>query len=226
MKTLFAFLLSQMMFAQTTPPRSIVSATGQGTVMAAPDQVKIDATVLTQSTTAQDAAAQNATRVAAVVAALQKLLGSNADIKTINYNLMPLTKYSNDGAPPTIVGYSASLTVEVTVGDPNQAGPIIDTAVGAGASSIGALQFGLKDPTPQKLQALKLATADAMSHASAMASGAGHTVGAIIALREGTTVVPVTTMPVGVAGGAAAPTQITPGLIQVTAIVSLDAVLN
>ena len=225
MRTLFALLLCSAAFSQTIGTRSIVTATGQATVLAAPDQVKIDATVTTQSATAQDAAAQNATRVAAVVAALQKLLGANADIKTINYNLSPITKFNNDGTPPTILGYTVSLTVEVTVGDTNQAGPVIDTAAGAGATSIGSLQFGLKDPTPQKLQALKLATMDATNHANAMASGAGRTVGTIVSLSEGTTVAPVTTTPVGVAGGSAA-TQITPGLIQVIATVTTQAVLN
>src|SRR5258707_5984949 len=114
--------------AQSTTPRPFVRAAGQSSVFLPPDQAKIDASVVSQGSSAQDAAAQNATQVAAVVAALQKLLGATADIKTINYSVAPVYRTPPGGAPPTIVGYTASLTVEVTLGAVSMAGAAIDTA--------------------------------------------------------------------------------------------------
>ena len=67
--------------AQMAPLHSIVSATGQASVYVAPDQVRVDATVITQGNSAQDAASANATAVAAVVGALTKLLGQGANVR-------------------------------------------------------------------------------------------------------------------------------------------------
>jgi uncharacterized protein YggE len=225
MKIVLALLAcSVSIFAQVVT-RSTVTAIGTGTVLVAPDRVKIDTTVVTQGTTAADAAAQNATRTAAVVAALQKLLGANADIKTINYALSPVYKYFNDGTPPNIIGFTVSVTIEVTVGDTTLAGPIIDTAAGAGATSIGTLQFTVKDPSPSQQQALKLATADAMNHANAMAIGAGRSVGPIISIVQ-TGATPTVILPGAGAGATSSATQVTPGAVEITAFVTLQATLN
>lgn len=201
-----------------TAPRPTVQATGQASVFLPPDQVKVDAGVMTQGTTAQDAAALNANQVAAVVGALQKLLGTGADIKTINYYVAPV--YKNQ----TITGYQATMTVEATLSAISMAGSVIDTAVGAGATSIGSLQFSLKDPEPARLQALRLASMQAKNHADAIAGGLGHTTGAILLLQEGSNVgIPILTGTAPTGGGA---TQVTPGLIEVQGTVVLQAELN
>lgn len=210
--------------AQTAPLHSIVSATGQASVYVAPDQVKVDATVITQGNSAQEAASTNATAVAAVVAALTKLLGQGANIKTIDYSVGPVYKYPANGGLPTIAGYTASLTVETTLGDITMIGAAIDTSIQAGATSIGALQFSLNNPDPAHQQALVLATKQASDHANAMAGALAHTVGGIISLQEGS---PVSIQPIVVGVGTpTASTTVSPSLIQVQATVVLQAQLN
>src|SRR5579863_5318990 len=103
---LLVLSFSATCFAQTIPSRSVVSATGQASIYVAPDQVKVDATVITQGNSAQDAASANAAAVAAIVGALTKLLGQGADVKTIDYSVGPVYKYPANGVP-TIAGYSA-----------------------------------------------------------------------------------------------------------------------
>ena len=211
--------------AQTAPLHSVVSATGQASVYVAPDQVKVDATVITQGNSAQNAASANAIAVAAVVGALTKLLGQGADIKTIDYSVGPVYNYASNGGLPTIAGYTASMTVETTLGDITMIGAAIDTTIQAGATSIGALQFSLKNPDPAHQQALGLATMQASAHANAMAGALGHTVGGIISLQEGS---PVSIQPivVGVGSSPTTSTTVTPSLIQVQATVVLQAQLN
>ena len=115
-------------------------------------------------------------------------VGSNA---TSN----PSTLFVNQ--PPAITGYSASNTVEVTLSGTTLIGPVIDTASQNGATSIGSLQFGLKDFDPARVQALKLATQQAKAHADSMAAGMGRTVGNIISIQEsGTAPVPASS-PIG-----------------------------
>ena len=211
--------------AQMAPLHPVVSATSQASVYVVPDQVKVDATVITQGNSAQDVASANAAAVAAVVGALTKLLGQGADVKSIDYSIGPVYKYPSNGGLPTIVGYTASMIVETTLGDIAMIGAAIDTAIQTGATSIGALQFSLKNPDPAHQQALSLATMQASAHANAMAGALGHTVGGIISLQEGS---PVSIQPivVGVSSSPTTSTTVTPSLIQVQATVVLQAQLN
>jgi hypothetical protein len=209
--------------AQVPARRSSVRAAGQASVFVTPDQVKVDASIVTQGVSAQDAASQNAGQVAAVITALTKVLGPSADIKTVNYFVGPVYKYPSGGGPGTIAGYTASMTVEVTLGTISMTGLVIDTATQAGATSIGSLQFSLKDPEPAQLQALRMATMQAKSHADAIAGGLGRTVGAVISLEEGSA---VSVQPnIAGAAGAATATTVQPGLIEVRASVVLEAEL-
>lgn len=210
--------------AQIAGRRPSVRAVGQASVFVPPDQVKVDASIVTQGVSAQDAASQNSVQVAAVIAALSKVLGPSADIKTVNYFVGPVYKYPAGGGPATIAGYTASMTVEVTLGTISMTGLVIDTATQAGATSIGSLQFSLKDPEPARLQALRMASMQAKSHADAIAGGLGRTVGAAISLQEGSAV-SVQPMAAGTAGAPATATTVQPGLIEVQASVVLEAEL-
>jgi uncharacterized protein YggE len=223
-------LLAVLVFSSTgllaqfpaRPPS--VRASGEASVFALPDQVRIAASVTTQAKTAQDAASQNASQLAAVTSALGQLLGPNADIKTINYFVGPNYQYPPNGGTPILIGYTASNSIEVTLGTISMAGAVIDTAAQAGATTVGGLRFTLKNPEPQRLQALQLATLQARSHADAMVNALGGKVGPVITVQEG---VQVRLQPlVGVADARSTPTSIQPGMIEVQASVVLEAQLN
>jgi uncharacterized protein YggE len=220
---LFA-LCGAVLRAQTPTGRPFVRASGDASVFVPPDQVKVDASVAAQGKTAQEAAAQDASRVAVLLTALGQLLGTGADIKTINYFVGPNYQYPPNGGTPTLIGYTATNTVEVTLSDVSLAGPVIDAASQAGATTVGGLRFALKDPQPSRLQALRLATLQARTHADAMASGLGAKVGAVISVQEGAqvSVAVLTATP----GATNTPTSIEPGMIEVRASVVLEAELN
>ena len=203
--------------------RPVVRATGNASVFTQPDQVQIDATVATQGMTAQAASSQNATQAAAVLSALNQLLGTGANIKTISYSISPNYTYPPNGTP-TLTGYTASNTIEVTLSALNSAGSVIDTAVQAGATSIAGLRFSLKDSEPSRRQALQQATSVAKSHADSMATALGGTVSTIVLLQEGSSVQSVAiAVPAGVA---ATTTPVQSGLIEVDATVTIEALLN
>src|SRR5437899_6696159 len=136
--TILVFSLT--LAAQVPATRPIVHAVGTASVFATPDQVIIDVTITNRGNTAQDTAAQNATQVAAVIAALTQLLGPTADIRTINYFIGPYYQFPPNGGTPTLLGYTASNTVEVRLSDIAMAGPTIDKAIGAGATTVGGLR--------------------------------------------------------------------------------------
>ena len=203
--------------------RPTVGATGNASVFVQPDQVQIDATVTTRAMTAQDAGSQNATQTAAVLSALTQLLGAGSNIKTVGYSLSPIYNYPTGGTP-TLAGYTASNTIEVTLSAISMAGQVIDTATQAGATTIAGLRFGLKDSEPARRQALQQATAVAKSHADSMAGALGGTVGTIVLVQEGISTRPIVT-PLA-ASASATTTPVQAGLVEVDATVTLEALLN
>ena len=199
-----------------------ITVTGEATVKASPDQAQIDIGVVTQAATAQAAASQNAQKLDATLSALRRALGSGADIKTINYSLMPNYRYPREGGQPTIAGYNASNTVQVKTNDLTQIGKIIDTATGAGANNIQSLQFSLKDEQAVRAQALREASLKAKAKAEAIASALNLKVLRVLRVEESGQVRPIPMYArAEMAQAAQAPTQIEPGTIEVQSMVTL-----
>src|SRR5262245_39057392 len=80
-------LLPRLSQGQAPPQRPFVRAFGEATISVKPDLARVQFSVVTQASTAQEAADRNATQVNAVLAALRSALGSNADLKTLSYSL-------------------------------------------------------------------------------------------------------------------------------------------
>jgi uncharacterized protein YggE len=208
--------------AAQTPAAGTIQATGSGTVNVNPDQVQLTVSVTTDAATASLAAQQNATQTAAVTKALGQVLGQNGTIQTVAYSVYP--RYSNTtGQTSIIIGYTASNTLLVTAFDLTLAGPLIDAANQAGASSVGNLNFGLQNSDPATQQALTLAGKEALAHAAAIAAGLGAHAGAVVSAQEGSNVSPV---PVVAASGVATGTQITSGTVAVSATVTVTVQLT
>jgi uncharacterized protein len=216
---LAALLAAGPLSGQTSTPATVV-ANGTGTVSAQPDQAQMTAGVVTQATTAQEAAQQNATQTTAVIDALKAKLGTNGTVQTISYSVTP--RYSN-GAPPSIVGYTATNTVLVTTIDLNLIGPLIDIANQAGANNVGGVTFGLQDSDPSMQQALGKAAKQALAHAGAIAAGLGGKTGAVVSAQESGTVVPYG--PMAASAGAGTPTPIAAGAVTVSATVTVTVQL-
>ncbi len=204
-------------------PRPSVRATAEAVVTARPDQAQIDIGVLTQSATARAAADDNARKSDAVIAALRKLLGQDADIKTISYSLNPSYTYPKEGGQPKISGYTASNVIQVKTSDLKQVGAIIDTAYAAGANNINSLQFNLKNDEAVRTQALREATAKAKAKTEAIASALGLKIIRVLFAEESSPVVrPLyAQMEMAQAKAADVSTPVEPGTIEVRASVTL-----
>src|SRR5215813_7256080 len=137
--------LSFLASAQTPLPRR-VQAVGTASLSITPDQVRITTGVVTSASTAQEAASENATQVAKVIAAVTQTIGTKGSLKTISYSVTPNYRTSAGQTVPQLIGFTATNTIEVRVNDINLAGPVIDAAVGAGANSVGGPAFTLQDP--------------------------------------------------------------------------------
>lgn len=204
--------------ANKLPPS--IQTSGEAVVTAKPDRAQIDIGVVTQADNSQNAALKNATQLGAVLAQLKQLLGTGADVKTISYSLSPNYRYPTGGGEPTIIGYTATNVVRVTLDDLTQVGKVIDTATGSGANRIQSLQFTLKNRETVEAQALTEAARNARKKADTLAAALGVNILRILSVSESSPVI-VPVRSVAYARAEATSTPIESGTIEVQATVSL-----
>lgn len=223
---LFALLfMPALMMAQDANPRvpmHVVRAVGEATISVAPDQARISVGVITESPNADEAVAQDAKRTAAVLDALKAIVQSKGEVRTTSYSLAPQYKYVQ-GEAPTITGYQASHTVEVTLNDVTMVGKVIDTSSKTGANHIGRIEFSLKNDQAVRAEALKKATAVAKKNAESIAEALGVTVTSVAFAETSETgaVRPLMAPMAGAMRMQAQPTPIESGSLDVHASVTV-----
>ncbi|MDB5677648.1 SIMPL domain-containing protein [Sphingomonas bacterium] len=202
-----------------------VSATGKTTRV--PDIATIRAGVVTQSATAAQALADNARRMAGVLAALKTAGVQPRDIATSNVSLQPQYRYEND-KPPVITGYQASNTVSVRFRDVAKSGAILDALVAQGANQIDGPNLSLDQPDAAFDEARVDAVKRARARAELYAKAAGLNVVRILTISEGGDVAG-SPMPIAYMARdklQAVPTSISPGETDVTVTVSVRFLLK
>jgi uncharacterized protein len=214
--------------AQTPPvqnvfPGSLVSS-GQGESKITPDRVSVLVNVQTRALTAAAAASENAQRTRAVLDALGRLGLAKDQLSTEGYTAYPEMRYDREGGSPKVTGYVVTNSVRAESRRVDQAGAIIDAALGAGANMINALSFYASSIEEPRRQAIGLAVASARADAEAMALAAGGTIGGLIELStQGPTVPPRPMFDLAQARGKVAmveQTPINPGQQTVNVFVS------
>jgi len=221
--TVLACALPATVLAQQ-PPVSSIRVTGDARVTAKPDRVQIDVGVTTRAPQSQDAAAQNARQVDAVLAAVRKAAGPNAVLKTISYSLNPNYQFHPNGGEPTLQGFTALNVVQVTLDELGKIGAVIDAATQSGANHVQGIQFTLRDQDAVRAEALREAALRARAEADVLAAALGLKVLRVLTVEEQSPRV----VPVRVYGGAramataAAATPVEAGTLDVTADVTLS----
>ena len=192
---------------------------GEGQASAAPDRAVIVLGVQTRDDSAAVAAAENARLMNETINALLAAGIAEDEIQTSRYSLgtepqdEPLAGEEKPKAPV----FLASNMVTVSLNDTQDVGKVLDAAVSAGSNSIQEVSFDLKDPQPQKDQALTLAIEDASRKAEVAANAADVKLGRILEISEGYGYVAAASRG-GVFDGA---TPIQPGLMEITASVTM-----
>jgi uncharacterized protein YggE len=220
---LLACAVSQVNGQQITSPVSSIRVTGEAVVTAKPERAQIDVGVLTQEKLSQNAATQNARQIDSVMVALHKVLGPDADIRTVNYSLSPDYQYRPIGGKPSVSSYTATNVVRVTLDDLDKVGWIIDTATQAGANHIESVRYTVRDPQVLHSQAVKEAALKARSSAEALAAALNLRIIRTLTVEEGVEAAGPADVSVPELrdAAAAAPTPIQSGSFVVTANVQL-----
>ena len=163
-----------------------VSATGTATVV--PDAVRINATVSVLGTTSKGALSSAGATSTAVRSALTASMVATKDVATQSITVYPEYSYPASGTP-TLSGYRATQSFDITIRNATTAGAVVDAIVEAGGDNLqinGVSPFVLdsdKATETARTAAVKKAKAKAASYAKLL----GVKLGRVIYLDESST---------------------------------------
>ena len=163
-----------------------VSATGTATVV--PDAVRINATVSVLGTTSKGALSSAGATSTAVRSALTASKVATKDVATQSITVYPEYSYPASGTP-TLSGYRATQSFDITIRNATTAGAVVDAIVEAGGDNLqvnGVSPFVLdsdKATETARTAAVKKAKSKAASYAKLL----GVKLGRVIYLDESST---------------------------------------
>ncbi|MDD1705659.1 MAG: SIMPL domain-containing protein, partial [Methanoregulaceae archaeon] len=213
-------------------PENLISVTGNGEILTAPDTGLATFGVQTENADVKTAQQENARIMDGMISALLAAGIPRDDIQTVSYTIYPV--YDDNARPfgQKIKYYQVTSMVQVTVRDVARTGEIIDIAVNNGANQVSSVGFSLSPEKEKTLraQALTLAVANARSDADVTAAATGVVITGVKSINVGSVYVPVYYD--NRFGGAAemkttaVPTPIEAGQIRVTAQVSISYLIR
>ena len=168
----------------SSPVPNTVTASGSGTVQAAPDEATMSFGVSKSSPNAKTLLADTNKAAEKIVAALRKTGVEEKDIQTQSVAFYPQTSYEN--GKTTVTGYEASISVTVKVRDLTKLGDIITAGNNAGANNVNGPSFEIAEDSPFTASAIDKAVADARRNAEAMAKAADKSVGEVLSITDST----------------------------------------
>lgn len=165
-------------------PRT-VTVTGVGRVSIRPDIADLRLGVTITEPTVDAARAASATVQNAVLGRLKALGIEDRDLQTSIVSVQPQYDYSQQSAPPRLVGYQFTNVVAATLRAIDKVGDAIDAALGAGATNIDQISFRVADQSGAEKEAREAAVADARARAETLAAAAGVGIVGVGAIVEG-----------------------------------------
>ncbi len=171
--------------APATPATArTITVVGEGVVNIEPNVARANIGVEVLRPTVDEAAAENAAIVEALLATLRELGIADADIQTSGYNVFAERYGAGGPVSEEEVQYRVSNSVTVIIRDLDQVGEVLDASIKAGANNIYGVEFLLDDATAVRSEARALAVENAQATAKELATLNGVQVGKILAISE------------------------------------------
>ena len=167
------FVLSSTAFAEERLP--VISVSGEGVVETSPDRATISIGVVSKDKDPTKVQANNARTATEIINSMVALGIERKNIRTGNYSFRQI--YRTDQNHHRIFdGYEVNNSVTIIVDNLNLVGKVIDTSLSHGANSIDSLEFGIRDKSALRAEALRLAVKDAKTKAEVVAAGLGKNI--------------------------------------------------
>jgi hypothetical protein len=165
--------------------------TGSGTAKGRPNQVEINAAVITTGKSAKATVDANSRTMTQVLAHLSKVGIKDDSIATTHFDVSPrFQKLNGRNDAPVISGYQVNSRLTVTVTEIENVGNVLDQLTTAGINQISGLRFVLTAQEGLTKQALSAAMAHARFKAEIVAEAAHANLGLVLKFEERGTSVP------------------------------------
>lgn len=158
------------------PGMAILSTSGRATVTRTPDTAEVSVGVVTTAKTSLDAQDLLNRQMDRVTNQVKAIALAGLTIQTQGLNLQPEFEPMHQSTPekmPRIIGYRASITINIRTSEPKRVGAVVDAAINAGANQIYGISFFLKDDAEAQREAVANAAKDARAKVEAMAGAMG-----------------------------------------------------
>ncbi|MFV2064034.1 MAG: SIMPL domain-containing protein [Chloroflexota bacterium] len=162
-----------------------ISVTATGRTEVVPDIARIGIGVTARGSDANEASSRAARRMQAIIDALVGAGVTEEDIQTSRLGLGAIRRRSERGAPSRIVGWQVRNRVTATIRDIGSTGDVVDAAIEAGATDLGAIAFRKDDPSEAEAEARMAAVTKAASIAQQLAAAAGVEIAGVHSIAEG-----------------------------------------
>ena len=170
--------------AAATPLPRTITVVGEGQTTIEPDTAQTNIGVEVVAPTVEEASAQVAETMDAVLAALKAQGVAERDIQTSGYNVWVERPYTPEGVPADKTLYHVGNNVMVTIRDLDKVGTVLDAAIEAGANNIYGVTFNISDPSQSKSEAREEAVVDAQAKAEELATLNQVELGEVISVSE------------------------------------------
>lgn len=168
MKTVLAILMVLMLsltsLTALAEEDATVTALGSATVTLTPDMASFTVGVTTQDAQVKTAQEANAAAMNGVIDTIKAQGVAPEDIQTQNYSVNPVYDYQTGklGDQQSLVGYTVSNTVTITVRALDTLPALMDAAITAGANQLYGVSFASSQTDAAMDQAMTAATQDAL----------------------------------------------------------------
>ena len=153
-----------------------ITVYGKAQVSKAPDKVRLQATIITESSPSDpgQAVILNAGKMEEVFDVLKNLGIKETDMQTVNFNVSPLYDRSNQRH---LYAYEVSNSLSFCIRELDKVGEVLTALGQAGVNKISGLRFEVDDPTQLLSEARAQAMINARKHAEEYAKVGGFQIG-------------------------------------------------
>ena len=217
--------------------KDTITVSGDGQLEVKADQAELYIRIETLEGTAKASQAKNSQLSDAVNTALLNAGVNKDDIETSSFNLYPEYDWQTDSkgaSKRVLLGYKLVNVLKVTTDDLDNAGKLVDVALGAGANGVDQVSFTLsKDKEKEvKAEVLKKASEAAKEKAVSITDSIGVSLGKVTRISESNYYFQpymyrdVMAVKAESADGAMEPTVLSPQDLTISASVSLVYEIN
>lgn len=159
--------------APVSDEMNTIQMTGSSEKMLTPDTATLNIGTVVKAASSEKAAAQNAVIMETVMKELKALGLEEKELQTSYVSVYP--DYNYEGGKSSIVGYSASNSVQVTTKKMKILSDIIDRSAAVGANQIGGISFMVSSAKQKEAreELIKDAVSDAKTKADILANSLG-----------------------------------------------------